>query len=348
MNDLRTTNLLLGLLVAMAVGMLLLTLRGILLPLFVAMFLSYLVMPVVRWGKRIHVPAGLSIFLILLLLVLAFGTLGKVIYSSGAELLESLPAYEAQLRPYILRAFEFFKVPEELIPADDETIDWEALASSPMMMGYARAGVGNLLGWAGNLTLVLVFLVFIVLDRSREALDRRIVAAFSAAGTDNARPVLERIHRDIERYIITKTGISLFTGLLFTVILLLFDVRFALAFGAIAFLLNYIPNIGSFVATLGPIAIALVQYGPTGPWKVILLGVILVAVQMIIGNIAEPLIMGRTLQINPITVLLWLVFWGWLWGVWGMVLAVPIAATARIIFERTPALKRIGALMSDN
>jgi predicted PurR-regulated permease PerM len=348
MNDLRTTNLLLGLLVAMAVGLLLLSLRGILLPLFVAMFLSYLVMPVVRAGKRIHVPVGVSILLILILLVLAFGTLGKVIYSSGEQLIQSLPAYEAQLRPYILKGFEFFKVPEEMIPADDETIDWEALMSSPMLMGYARAGVGNLLGWAGNITLVLVFLVFIVLDRSREALDRRIVAAFSTPGTDSARPVLERVHRDIERYIVTKTGISLVTGLVFTVILLLFDLRFALAFGAIAFLLNYIPNIGSVIATLGPIAIAVVQFGPTGPWKVVLLSVILVSIQMIVGNIVEPLIMGRTLQINPITVLLWLVFWGWLWGVWGMVLAVPLAATTRIIFEQTPVLKRIGTLMSDN
>jgi predicted PurR-regulated permease PerM len=287
------------------------------------------------------------VLLILVVLILVFATLGKLIYSSGVELVKSLPEFEAQLRPWIMKALTFLKVPEEVLPTGEEMIDWEALMTSSMVMGYARAGFGNLLGWAGNLTMILLFLVFIVLDRGREALDRRIVAAFSAPGSESARPVLERIHRDIERYIVTKTGISALTGLLVTVVLLLFGVRFAIAFGAFAFLLNYIPNVGSFVASVGPFLMALVQYGPTAPWKVVAVGVILTVIQMTVGNLLEPLVMGRTLQLNPITVLLWLVFWGWMWGVWGMVLAVPLAATTRIILERTPSLRAVGTLMSD-
>jgi predicted PurR-regulated permease PerM len=270
-----------------------------------------------------------------------------VIYSSGVELIQSLPDFEAQLRPWLLKMLQLLNVPEDLMPTEEETIDWEALMTSPWIMGYARVGFGSLLGIAGNLTLMLLFLVFIVLDRGREALDRRMVAAFSAPGTESARPIVERIHHDIERYIVTKTGISLATGLIVTVVLTLFGVRFALAFGAFAFMLNYIPNVGSFVSTVGPILMALVQFGPTSPWRVVAVGVVLTAIQASVGNILEPLIMGRTLRLNPITVLVCLVFWGWLWGVWGMILAVPLAAAARIILEQTPRLRAVGTLMSD-
>lgn len=345
MNENRTTNLLLGILVALAVGFLLLALRGILLPLFVAMFLSYLAMPAVRLGKRLRIPVAVSLVVILVLFALAIGTLGKTVYSSGIKLVQSLPEIEEHFRPWVIRALQLAKLPDEVIPSGGERIDWQEIATSPLVLGYARAGVGNLLGWAGNLTLVLLFLVFIILDRGREALDRRIVTAFSAPGTDNARPVLERIHHGIERYIVTKTCISLLTGTLVWVILALFGVRFAFLFGALAFLLNFIPNVGSVIATMAPLLIAIVQFG--SPWRIVILAVLLALVQLSVGNILEPLILGRTLKLNPITVLLSLVFWGWLWGLWGMVLAVPMAATARIILDQTPRLRAVGTLMGE-
>jgi predicted PurR-regulated permease PerM len=152
------------------------------------------------------------------------------------------------------------------------------------------------------------------------------------------------INRQIQKYLAVKTVTSLLTGALTVLVLVIFGVDFALLLGFLAFVLNYIPSIGSIVATLIAGLMAFFQFGNslTPVWVLLLLGII----QTVIGNFIDPKLMGRTLDLSPLLVIFSLIFWGWLWGVAGMFLAVPLLAVFKIIFENVPSLKFLAVLMS--
>lgn len=368
----RRRDVSLTVLAVIGVGFTMYLLRQVLLPLALAFFLSYLAMPVVRLGKRLHVPVVLSMVTALVLLAGFLGGMGLVLYTSGAEFAEEVPDLVRQGRPVAREVFTVLGIPEEdidrILPpveqertrppgggeqsdgnaggagtSDLDSIQWAKLIRNSSVVRFAKQGVGSLLGLMGNIILVLLFLVFIIMDRGHELLDRRIVAAFSRPGTENARPVLEEIHRDIENYILTKTGISLLTGLVAFGVLTVFEVPHALLFGLITFFLNYIPNVGSIVATIPPALVAWIQTGSLV--QALPVAACLAVTQFVIGNVVEPVVFGRRLRLNPMMVLIWLVFWGWLWGIWGMVLAVPLAASTRIVLERTQRGRAIETLM---
>jgi AI-2 transport protein TqsA len=131
---------------------------------------------------------------------------------------------------------------------------------------------------------------------------------------------------------------------LFWVILASFGIELALVFGVVTFVLNFIPSIGSIVATLLPIPVALVQYETMGP--VIALVVLMTVVQLVIGNGLDPLLMGQNLNLSPVTILAALVFWGLLWGVVGMLLAAPLTAILRIILAQFETTRPMSELLA--
>ncbi|MEW6535539.1 MAG: AI-2E family transporter [Candidatus Auribacterota bacterium] len=151
------------------------------------------------------------------------------------------------------------------------------------------------------------------------------------------------IEHKVRMYIITKTSVSAVTGLLVWLTLSACNLQLANVFGFCAFLFNFIPNIGSVIATLLPIPIAVVQY--SNPWMILLVILLPGTVQMVVGNGIEPKLMGHGLKLHPVTILLSLSFWGLLWGIPGMFLAAPITAAIRIIFMKFDTLKPIGDLL---
>jgi predicted PurR-regulated permease PerM len=143
---------------------------------------------------------------------------------------------------------------------------------------------------------------------------------------------------------LAKTIISLGTALVGMGILVLFGVDFVIICGLFIFLLNFIPNIGSVIASLFPLLLCFLEFGLS--WKLPLLAACMVGLQMLFGNVLEPMLMGKGLNLSPLVVLLSLIFWGWVWGIIGMVLAVPLTATLKIIFEEIDTLRPIAILMS--
>jgi AI-2 transport protein TqsA len=156
------------------------------------------------------------------------------------------------------------------------------------------------------------------------------------------------IYTDIEdairRYINTMTVLSAITGLLVGVMLWAMGLRMAWLFAFLVFLLNFIPNIGSIVATVLPVPVAIAQYHNV--WMVLAVVGLSGAIQSVIGNIMAPRMMGRGLELHPVTVLLSLAFWGLLWGIVGMVLAVPIVASLRIVLSRFSTTHPIANLLA--
>ena len=176
-----------------------------------------------------------------------------------------------------------------------------------------------------------------------------IFVIFLLAGRDPQAVVKNKLYFEIEQkirsYISTKLIISLVTGILVGVTLSLFGLELALVFAILTFLLNFIPSVGSLIATLLPIPVAVAQFSDS-PWTIA--GVILIpgGIQMAIGNGIEPKIMGEGLQLHPVTVLLALSFWTLLWGPIGAILAVPITAGIRIVLMRFESGQTAGNLLA--
>jgi AI-2 transport protein TqsA len=181
----------------------------------------------------------------------------------------------------------------------------------------------------------VIFVIFLLAGRNPHVIRKGIYA---------------EIDQKIRAYISTKVALSLVTGILVWGILGYFGLKFAGMFGLLAFMMNFIPSIGSVIATLLPIPVAFVQFRhpETGLQWAPLLGVILWpgAVQMLIGNVIEPKLMGKGLELHPVTIVLMLAFWGLLWGAIGAILAVPMTAVLRIVLMRFDAGKPIGRLLA--
>lgn len=342
----RRTSRVLLLLAGLATIAAMAILRDVLEPLMIAIFLSFVAMPFIRAGRKLRIPGPALVAIVVTVLLVVLGWAISLVYNSLGDFLVSIPSYEAQLRPKIVEWLTRLEIPTTILPPPGQGIPWRRIFTSTPIAGYAGSSLGGFLGWGGELLVVLTFLIFILLDRADGALDRRILKAFAdEEGGDQVGRILEEINTDIERYLLVKAGISLLTGGLMAMVLTIFKVPFAVLFGAVAFVLNFIPNIGSILATIPPLLVAFAQHGSI--WPILPLVIILSFIQVTIGNLLDPWMMGRSLRLSPTTVLFSLILWNWLWGIPGMVLAVPMAVVTRIILLRIPDLRYLAMIMSD-
>jgi AI-2 transport protein TqsA len=189
---------------------------------------------------------------------------------------------------------------------------------------------GTILGLIRSLFFVIIFVIFLLLGRNPYA--------------DHTHVYTEVVQK-IRRYVGIKLVFSAVTGVLVWSILSLVGLKLAVAFGILAFLLNFIPSIGSIIATLLPIPIAVVQF-QSSPWLVVLVVAVPGIVQNFLGNFLEPKLQGEGLNLHPVTIILSLSVWGLLWGIVGMFLAAPITAALRVFLMQFDTLKPIGRLLA--
>jgi AI-2 transport protein TqsA len=195
-------------------------------------------------------------------------------------------------------------------------------------------------GMLGDIFIAIIFWIFMIMGK--DSFEERLKNAFNER-RNFVEKNINTINESLQSYIIIKTILSLTTGVIVTIILWIYGVDFAVVWGLLTFVLNYIPNIGSLIATACPIIVALFEYGLG--FTTISMSVLLLLNQNIIGNIIEPHYLGRHMDLSPVFVLFSLIFWGWIWGVVGMFLAVPIAAAMKILFSNIEPLKPIAILM---
>jgi AI-2 transport protein TqsA len=201
--------------------------------------------------------------------------------------------------------------------------------------------IGPFFGVLGKLFLVFLFLAFIVAGRGRA--EAKIPKAIGDGHAGRIHSVLERINVQIRKYLVIKTAISIANGLMVWAVLKAFGVDFAFLFAVLAFALNYIPNIGSVIASVLRVGFAFFQFGTI--WTPLWILIITTVLDNILGDVIEPRIMGKGLGLSPLLVFFSLLFWGWLWGVPGMILSVPLTAVTRIICQNIPALRPVAVLM---
>jgi predicted PurR-regulated permease PerM len=328
----------LGMIVVMMLGGVLYLTSSIVLPFMVALFLAYLLDPLVRFLRYFRVPLALAVCFPLFVTFVFLGLMGMLFYASAQSFVSEYPAYEPKLRALVTTLTSRLEV---------ASLSWQLDLSqefaSASVVRAALASVGTFVTFLGHLLLVLLFMVFILLGQQR--LPQRLHRAFGAEQAQRITLVLQRITRQVQTYLGTKALLSLVTGVLVNLCLLILQVDFAVLWSALAFLLNFIPHVGAPVATIPPVLVAILKFDTLMPAVWIVVWVALIHV--VLGYCVEPRMMGRSLHLSPLLVVLSLLFWGWLWGIVGTLLAVPIMATIKIICENLPSLRFLSSLMSE-
>jgi AI-2 transport protein TqsA len=199
------------------------------------------------------------------------------------------------------------------------------------LAAFLTSTFGGIMNIISNGVLVLIFVIFMLLGKRAE--------------DEQTNPILRDIQSRVQRYIQTMLFISALTGILVGAVLHILGVDFALMFGFLAFLLNFIPNIGSIIATLLPLPVAFLDPELSMTAKILVVA-IPGTLQFVIGNLVAPKVMGLSLDLHPVVVLIALIFFGMIWGIVGMFLATPIAAVFKIAFEKMEYTKPIAALLA--
>jgi AI-2 transport protein TqsA len=299
--------------------------RAVMIPFVMAIFITTAVSPIVdRLVVRFRVPGWLAIAVTLILVLAILVLLGAALAVAVQTIVRTADEYTAQVADLTKRLFvelhaHGMKVEETRVAAELQS--W--------LPGMITTAAGTVTSLVSDGILVLFFVIFLLSGRDPFQRQTGIYAEIESA---------------IREYIVTKTAISAVAGVLVGTLLWMMGLRMAFLFGLLAFLLNFIPNVGPIVASLLPIPIACAQF--ENPWMVLPVVALPGTVHMTIGNFVEPKLMGRGLELHPVAVLLALAFLGLMWGVIGMVLAVPIAAMVRIVLSRFTTTRALGELLA--
>ncbi|MBQ7251139.1 MAG: AI-2E family transporter [Kiritimatiellae bacterium] len=315
-------------------GVLLSIASSIVIPLVVAWFLSYLLYPVTAFlHKRLRLPNVLAVALtVVALLALLYGA-GNLIENRIYAFARKAPAYAPRVRDLYVSWGERFHVPRNILSDLDLT---------DKIVPWVTAAANRIASLATKTALVVFYLVFMLVARP---FSRNKLRAAFPENAEAVQRVVDAISVQISAYLGSLFFISLVTGLAVWGVLAWLGVEFAFTWGLLAFLLNFIPTLGSIVSTVPPVVLAAVQ-GPGLALAAKAL-VALVVIQNVLGNVVAPKLYGDRLDLSPVTILVSLVFWGWLWGVTGTLLSVPIAAAMQIALSNIPQLKGLAILMGN-
>ncbi len=331
------------LLVAVLAAIILKTLGFLFIPLSIALLFVYALGVPLDFMKKLNVPNWLRIVLVVGGVLGVLFLLGTLISANVREFQEQLPQFEVI----------FWQYGEQVLKIAGLTVSeareiYTSFVDSFSQDDFKPVGVlvknisGSFFSFLGNSIWVLLFMAFIM--AGSDGFSVKIQEAFGAERADSILEARARINKAVQHYLGLKTLISVITGSLVFLSLMLFGVHFAMLWGVLAFMLNFIPNIGSLISVVPPVAITLFQTGSFG--KSIAVGCVLTGIQMVVGNVVEPKVMGDGLNLSPLVVLLSLLFWGWVWGISGMLLSVPLTAAFKIGMEQVEVTRPLARMMS--
>ncbi len=325
--------------------------QPILLPIALAGFLAVICLPFVLWLAKRRVPPNLAILVTVLVAAGVFGLLILV----GSQQLRALQAQVLiQIEAISPQLNQWFEEVETWVPIVQEGELRETtleLLSVDTLTRVATGATTWALSFLSTAFLVFLILVFTLSESAVLPRKLRAISADSLASDERYGKIVD----EVQGYLVIKTMVSLCSGLLLGLWTWAMGLELPILFGLIAFVLNYVPTIGSIIASVPAIVLALVQVHPvSGEFVSIdiqeaaIVGLGYGVVNVVFGNWLEPTLMGRRLGMSTLVVIVSLVFWGWLWGPVGALLSVPLTMVAKIMLENTPDLRWIAVLLDKN
>jgi len=308
----------------------------ILLPSALALFLAVLSLPVMAWLVKHRIPSGLATLITVLVNAAAVGLIVLLASPSVAELQGKLDQYVFDLQERWGQLMAWLENSTGFEISDYLTL---SIIDPGAVVDIARGTVGRIAQFLS--TTFLVFLIMAFMLSEATVFPKKFRYIFGARGGDKDR--ITKIATEIQSYLGIKTVVSLATGLVLGIWAYALDLDFPVLLGMIAFLLNYVPTVGSIIAAIPAILLSVIKFGTL--LHMILVAGGYIAVNIIVGNIIEPRWMGRSLGLSTLVVILSLLFWGWAWGPLGALLSVPLTVGVKILLENTEDLRWMAILL---
>lgn len=336
LNQTRTTNILLLIIVIPLVFYLLNILSFIFIPLVFSMFIALLFLPLMRWLTKRKVPKFISIFIVILLI---FGGLiigAELIQLSSKQIMSADTDFFVKAQDKVTNLLVYFENIFGLELNRDKKIFSQFVQKENLgtMVNFLRK----------SLTMVLMTAFFVVLLLAESINMHKVLNNTILRQKYASVKAFMKIEKDLITFIKVKFFISLLTGIGTGLTCLFFDVSFPIFWGLFAFIINFVQMVGSFISVILLSIFAFVELDPTS--TLFFFVVSITGIQVLFGGVLEPIFMGKSFSINIITVLVMLMFWGFLWGIPGLIMAIPITVFIKIILEQFPNTKRIADLLS--
>ncbi len=308
-----------------------------------SLFLFILMLPIVNSLEKAKFPSWLATLIAVLLVVVLMLAVVWFLFYTVDVLVRRVPTYASKLNDLdvFLKGLlgEWFDIPDDVSVFSIMKIDWVGGVIMPALRSVSSSAVGI----GQNVLVTLLMSVFLLLER--HTLIPKITYAASKDKEDRVQVIWDRINRQVSKYIGIKSIVSVITGALFYIVGKSVGLDFAFLWGVLAVVMNFIPTIGSIVITVLTIFMAVVQFLPNWtPILIVAAGTILT--QNIIGNIIDPRLQGNQLNLSPFIILVALSVFGYIWGIVGMFLAVPLLSVLQIVFANMDETKPIAMLMS--
>ncbi|WP_455814172.1 AI-2E family transporter [Pseudomonas graminis] len=308
----------------------------IVVPFLMALFFAIVLNPLVSWLMRRKMRRGLAISLVVLVVLIGLALLIAMIAGSLQEFSEVYPQLQAQTEQklavvqHFAARFHIMISPESLA----QRLDPNAV------MDVATTMLGQFSGAMAQIVLVMMTVIFMLFEVHHLPYKLR----YALVNPQIRIAGMHKALKGVTHYLALKTLISLATGVLVWLALLALGVKFALLWGVVAFVLNFVPNIGPVIAGVPPVLQALLL---NTPLEAGLVAALFIAIHMLLGNLLEPKVMGRGLGLSSLVVFLSLIFWGWLLGPVGMLLSVPLTSVCKILMETTPGGGKLAILLGN-
>ena len=309
--------------------------KVVLVPFLIAAFLALITVRPMLWMQSKRVPAILAALIIVSAIMLILFMLGAILGTSVADFTAALPAYQERLDVIVQGVFDFVA---RTLNSDGSVQDLSDMIDPGWAMGLAASILNSFKDVLTNIFLIIFTTIFILLEAS--SVETKVEAAFgrSTQSLEGPRVFLA----NLGRYLGIKTIVSIATGLTAGALTWAIGLDFPLLWAMLAFLLNYVPTIGSIIAAVPAVLLALVQLGP-GEATATALGFI--GINVLFGNLTEPRLMGYGVGISPMIVFIGLVLWGWVFGPVGMLLSVPLTMTLKLALESDERTRWVAILL---
>jgi len=316
----------------------------LLIPFVIAVFIYIILNPLMSLLEKWRLPRWLVMIIAMCVTIIVVFLISQVVYRGVASFTSGLPQYEERFGMIGQQLGEVFGISPEVLSGDKRLTDDPRISdflNGATVTDLIRTLLTSLNKLISNSVLVFIFLLLILLGRNR--LSNKLQAALGPSMSVTVSHMMGSIQQNVQKYLVIKTLVSFTTAGLVMLTCWLFGLDFILVWGILAFFFNFIPSIGSIVATILPTMFAYVQFesGAAVFW----FGMSILLVQFTVGNLVEPRFMGKSIALSPMLIMFSLIFWGAIWGIIGMFLSVPITAIIKIIFENIKPLRPISILM---
>lgn len=319
-------------------------LQTILLPFFVSLIIFFVFLPVYNFLLSKKVPSAIAVITVLLIVLVLSNTMSVFLYASVNSFSQEFPTYERKLIEKIDLLTSALNIEKSEVDKVTQSFNIKDMLMQGKLTDTITGLLSGLTGMLGNFILILFYLIFLLSESS--SIKERMKLAFSEEHSDSIEKTFGDIVDNVKNYISGKTLLAAIQSVVIGTVLWAFGVDFYIVWAILFFFTDFIPNIGSLVATVLVALVMLLQFDNV--FTPILLTVLLILIQNLKGNVLEPKIIGNRLDLSPLVLLLSLVFFGYLWGITGMILSVPIMAILKIILMNFPSTRPWGIMMSYN